>query len=185
MFYKVTILILIQMLVSITLLAAGDGATPQNPHIFAQFFNFTCTILILVFFLKKPIRAFFTANHQEFVEKSQASKKEKDRAIEAKEDILKKIDEFESQYSVTIQKAKDSSAKQKQALLDEVHLGAQKIVESTEKKIQSIRMKEKDALKNRLITAAMEKAKLNVSKPEIQHSVRINSDFMSEARTSI
>jgi F0F1-type ATP synthase membrane subunit b/b' len=156
-------------------LAAGGGAhgpegTPWRQLIIPQIFNFGLMVLLLIYFLKTPIRQHFATRKESFESERTKAANALIEAETKRKEISGRLSSLGSSFDKEIQGAKQQAIELKnKAILDAKQL-AEKILSETDRVAQFEHQKAIASLRTELVMHAVKEANVQLAAglPDVQ-----------------
>jgi len=165
------------------LAAGGDPNIIPWGFIGVQVLNFSITMFLLVFFLKKPAKQLFASRYAEYNKKLAESQKALTDAQEKKNHIVDTIDNFRKTKGETLKRAEHDSTELKNKMIAEAESSANRIKADSETKIKIELASAKASLMDELLDRSVETAK-DKMKQEIKPDdyTRLKGEFVDKVQ---
>ncbi len=173
------LVILSFLLTSDITLAAGGGHGIPWPTITAQVVNVIIAIALLIYFLRKPVAELFVGRVETFDAEFKKAQAQKEEAENKRNEINSKLKQLKVSADQSILEAKEQAKLNREKLLQETELAANKMISDSEAKVQTQLNKIVGDLKIEILGQAFDRARDglsdNISQPELN---RLKQEFI-------
>jgi F-type H+-transporting ATPase subunit b len=180
-----TALFLLSISLPAAALAAGGDPNhvPLKELVFPQLVNVTIFVLVLVYFLRKPVGAFFSGKVEKFHSaKNQAEKAKKDAQDKLLE-IQSRLAELDKTAQASLQTARADADSVAAKLVEDAKVQAKRMEQDASLSVAIELQRAVVALRQELLNESMEVARSEVKKdisPESQS--KLHKDFLQKAQ---